>query len=496
MNITILRHLLLLAEGCRLGYSAIDMLSDDVLLCVFDAYRQKLPILGNFEFLMVGVEHIWPWYDLVHVCRRWRHIVFAFPSYLDLRLKCHSKTDVEAAIDIWPALPLSISATFNSENTDEDDIFGALEHRDRIAAIHFWGFNHSQLKKCVALMEKPFPALKTLDLGADEKTRFVHTGSVALLGGSAPLLQWIHLYGTQFPSLPKLLSSTSDLVRLDLEDIPMTDEGHISPNAMATCLSVLTKLQSLSIAAQTLSPYPTDQRLPPSTYTVLPALVKLSLKGPHGYLEDLVGRVEAPLLKSGHLHFYDEPIFDTPPRHGVPQFIHRTKMFPSLGKVQVHFSRECIFASFRSSIGPAQFYLSFRCSGLPAGVAIMQRICAQWPPLFSHVEWLKLQVDFFPEEKRCREAITPWLGFLRAFTAVQTLHLRGEATVSHVARILDELEGERAPEVLPALRAIELHCSESGKSESLRSLEPFIVAREESEHPVTVEIPVLNTQRL
>ena len=58
------------------------------------------------------------------------------------------------------------------------------------------------------------------------------------------------------------------------------------------------------------------------------------------------------------------------------------------------------------------------------------------------------------------------------------------------------LEGERATEVLPALRAIKLRCSELGKSESLRSLKPFIVAREESEHPVAVvvEIRALDTQ--
>lgn len=48
MNITVLRHLLLIAEGCRLGYPAIDMLSDDVLLCVFNAYRQKISYPREF----------------------------------------------------------------------------------------------------------------------------------------------------------------------------------------------------------------------------------------------------------------------------------------------------------------------------------------------------------------------------------------------------------------------------------------------------------------
>ena len=475
MKISFVQHLLPTAEGCHLGHSTIDTLSDDALLCIFDSYRRDSESGG-----------MWPWGDLVHVCQRWRRIIFAFPGCLDLRLGCKSKTDVQAAIDIWPALPLSISATLNVENTDEDDIIGALEHRGRIAGIHLRKFNHSQLKKCVALIEKPFPALKTLYLKADRKTRFVHTGSVALLGGSAPLLQWIHLYGIQFPSLPKLLSSTSDLVRLDLEDIPMTGEGHISPDAMATCLSVLTKLRSLTIVflEQRPSHYPTDQHPPPSTHTVLPALVDLGLEGPHGYLEDLVGRLDAPLLKSGFLQSYDEPIFDTP---RVPQFIHSTKMFKLLGEVKVSFYKGSITTCFCSLISPAVFFLSLPCSGLPSQVTIMERICAQWPPLVSHVGFLKLD-DLFIQVEKWWEAVTPWLGFLRLFTAVQTLRLRGTAPVSHVARMLGELEGERATEILPALRIIEVDCSEQRASRILCLLGSFLVAREDLGRPVVVNI--------
>ena len=90
----------------------------------------------------------------------------------------------------------------------------------------------------------------------------------------------------------------------------MTDTGHIFPDVMTTCLSVLTKLRSLTItfSRKMPSPYPKDQRPPPSTHTVLPALVHLWLEGPHGYLEDILGRVDASLLNSGKLQFYDEPM--------------------------------------------------------------------------------------------------------------------------------------------------------------------------------------------
>ena len=63
--------------------------------------------------------------------------------------------------------------------------------------------------------------------------------------------------------------------------------------------------------------------------------------------------------------------------------------------------------------------------------------------------------------------------------------------VPRIAHVLWVLEGERATdsEVLPALRTIKLDCPEPGaRSEILRLLGPFLVAREESEHPVVVNV--------
>jgi len=51
------------------------------------------------------------------------------------------------------------------------------------------------------------------------------------------------------------------------------------------------------------------------------------------------------------------------------------------------------------------------------------------------------------------------------------------------------LEGEMATEVLPALRTIKLDSPEPGaRSETLRLLGPFLVACEESAHPVVVDV--------
>ena len=259
------------------------------------------------------------------------------------------------------------------------------------------------------------------------------------------------------------------------------------------------KLQLLAIEFldQTLSSYPTDQPPPSSAHTVLPSLDYLWLVGPHGYLEDLLGRVDTPLLKSGSLRFYDGGT--THNTSQVARFIHRTKMFKLLGEAKLEFYRTCISISFHSSISPAEFSLVLECYGLPAQVVITERICAQWPPLVSHVELLKLGysgADF--KERKWRETITPWLGLLRPFTAVRTLCLFGTASPPHVAYILGELGGERTTEVLPALRTINLslravatryyYAHRLDASETLRLLGPFLAARKERERRVLVNV--------
>jgi len=391
----------------------MDTLSDDDLLHIFYSYRR----------VSVDDYSAWRWHVLVHICRRWRRIIFAYPGHLDLQLVCKSRTDVKTALDIWPVLPISLQATLY-DDTDEDDIIGALEYRDRIARINLGGLTQSRLDKCVALMQQPFPVLTSLYLiTINWETAFVSTD--VSLGGSAPRLKRVSLNHIQLPALPKLHSSTSGLVELNLRDFHFSGRGYISPEAMATCLSLLTRLRSLTIELQCQPefPLPESQCPPPLTPIVLPALTHFSLGGPTEFLEDLVARIDAPLLDDGHLELYSNPIrdFDTP---RVPGFIHRTKMFKLLDRVAAQFWTADVSLLLHSSIGPAKFHLAFPCTGLRMQVALMERICTQFPTIFSHVE--RLELDGYLSSEHRWELSTSWLGFLRPFTAMQTLHLSGE----------------------------------------------------------------------
>src|SRR6266851_1374633 len=230
---------------------SINILPDDVLLEIFDHYV----ILPHGYHRRVNA-----WHKLVHVCQRWRYVVFDSTRRLHLRLRCTDKTPVTKMLDIWPALPIVISARPPLLASGVTNIISALQQHNRVCTIEISGVPNPLLKE-VAAMQDPFPAL------------------------------------------PKLLLSTHDLVTLDLSGIPRS--GYFSPEAMVTALSTLTSLKSLFLRFR--SPRSQVDRAsrhpPPLTRVVLPALTSLWFKGDSEYLEDIVSRLDAPLLNFIEIRF-------------------------------------------------------------------------------------------------------------------------------------------------------------------------------------------------
>jgi hypothetical protein len=78
------------------------------------------------------------WYKLVHVCRRWWHLILSSPVRLGLHPVCTYDTPVADMLAHSPPLPLII--TYLDENRDasvEDEgaILLALQDRDRVRRI-------------------------------------------------------------------------------------------------------------------------------------------------------------------------------------------------------------------------------------------------------------------------------------------------------------------------------------------------------------------------
>ncbi|KAI0251494.1 hypothetical protein BJV78DRAFT_421815 [Lactifluus subvellereus] len=419
---------------------------------IFDFYREG-------EFWMLG-RWPWPWHRLVHVCQRWRYLVFASPLHLNLCLRCTSRTPARETLDVWPPLPIEIFLVYPY---DVDNIAATLQHRDH----------------------EPFPALTLLQLSTDETTPALPD---MFLGGSAPRLQTLALSGIPFPGLPRLLLSTSELSKITLEGIPHT--GYIPPEAMVTCLSALTRLTHLLIEFKSPASRP-DRRgrhPPPLTRVILPALEELAFRGVSEYLEDLVARIDAPRLDTLHISFFNQLIFDI--QH-LPYFIGHAGILRSSSHAKVIFVKDHVEIKLDPPKGtdpPKKLKLGIYCGAVDWQVWSMAQICNQFSFLPSIVERLDIQVSYLdPESARQVDMEdTQWLELFRPFTAVRTLRIRRKLQ-SLIVPALQELTGERAMEVLPALDSLYLEEYQPSGSNQ-QAIEPFIAARRDSDHSVAVHL--------
>ena len=177
---------------------------------------------------------------LVHVCQRWRSLVFRSPRRLNLLLYCTSETPAKDKLDVWPALPLIIRGKMTI-SSGTDNLIAALGQSNRVCGVSLRYFTRWQLEKVMATMQVSFPKLTLIQLMSHDETLSAIPNS--FLGGSAPSLRYFALSGIPFPGLPKLLLSATHLVTLWLTNIPHS--GYISPEEMVALLSVLSGLKKL-----------------------------------------------------------------------------------------------------------------------------------------------------------------------------------------------------------------------------------------------------------
>ena len=231
------------------------------------------------------------WITLVHVCRRWRRLVFQSPHRLNLRLVCTPKTPLS---DIWPPLPLIILDTPNDRTSGLNNIVAALEHNDRVSQIipDRSSFPALGFVANLAALQKPFLELTHLWLGSCVSDEPMLPDS--FLSGSAPRLRSLVLKSIPFPALPNLLLYATHLVELNLYNIPPS--GYISPEVMATRLSALTSLEKLRLHFR--FPRLPTALLPPLTRSIFPSLTKIDFKGPSEYLEEILARINPPRLEN------------------------------------------------------------------------------------------------------------------------------------------------------------------------------------------------------
>ena len=477
----------------------IDILTDNVLLEIF-----SFCISGPFEF-GDPCWHTRQWQTLVHVCQRWRGIIFASPRWLNLHLTCSYGIPVRKNLVFWPiTLPLIVDYDrFGGPITpeDEDNIVAALEHPSRVRYIDING-EAPLIKKVAITLRKSFPVLTGLELGTSEDSVIPVVLSRRFLGGSAiQHLHHLHLTDISFPQLSSPLSSARNLLSLTIAEMPAN--GYISPDAMVKSLATLTRLEHLYISFyEEISP--SDQwgsHTHPQTRTILPALTDLNYDGRSEYLEEFLARIDTPRVNSVKIEYSIHRIQALQ----LSRFIERTEIvkIDPFTRAQVYFSPDdSLLGLNRSQEAWTQggFYLKIIGTvSFGVQVRVMMHLVGQLAAsVFSKVDDLFVHRDNRKQQSGGM-GLTKFLRLFRLFPAVETLRLSGKLAVS-VASALEDITEEMVTDLLPALSMIRISECDNGYPEDklddaddwmeeVGSMERFLSLRQLSGCPVRVIHP-------
>jgi hypothetical protein len=360
-----------------------------------------------------------------------------------------------------------------------DNVLTVLERSDRVRAINLAFVSTSDLNRILATMQVSFPELSFLQLFSDGEVVL----SDSFLGGSAPRLRDLYLGGIPFPSLPNLLLSATDLVKLYLTKIPHS--GYISPEAMLTALSALASLQVILIQflSRLSRPDPASRRPPSPRRAVLSVLTEFSFTLDSEYLDDLVAHVDAPRLHQLHIGFFNQIIFDTPQ---FIQFICRTPRLKAFEKARIDFDGG--FASVDLSPQTSRDNLlrvTITCRELDWQISSLEQVCTSSLPPLSTLEDLYIEEGIF-SRAHWQDNIdnSLWLELLHPFRTVKNLYLSGEFA-PRIVPALQGLVGIRAAEVLPALQNVFLEGLEpSGRVQE--GIQQFVATRQVTGDPIAV----------
>ncbi|KAI9510340.1 hypothetical protein F5148DRAFT_1337111 [Russula earlei] len=467
------------------NHTSIHILDDDSLLNIFYLHR---PILldadevRNDRILQGGVwdRERW-WYKLAHVCQRWRYLILASASYLQLSLVCTYGTPVADMLAHSPRLPLVIDHVSKDRRIlaeDEERILLALQYRDRVRRIRLL-MPIANLQNLATAIDDEFPMLEFLYVEAQTEDDDTSVKLPKTL--RAPRL--CHLISINFDFLlgSPLLTTPAGLVTLSLQKIHRS--ASFRPIDLVQRLSLMPQLETLGIHFH---PPPDnrdiegellDTRI--TTHAALPNLRWFGFGGASAYLEALLPRLTTPLLEKLQLRFTNQSTFSIP----------RLLQFMSKAKNLRLSSTRFIFYSWGVAVmvypydGAKMYTLEMKvvCRHLDAQVSSVAQIFDELSPAFSAVEYFILEnAKVRPlSERRLNEVDrTQWRKLLRSFGNVKTLLVDSEF-VEDLSRCLRSEDGEPTMELLPELKEL----SYFGK---VGAFAGFIVARHVTGRPVNL----------
>ena len=254
------------------------------------------------------------WYNLAHVCRRWRNIILGSASYLGVSLVCTNGTPVADMLAHSPPLPLVIDYRLDEDDNitveDEEGAVLALNQYDRVRRVRF-------LMPVTSLQKLIVEYLIITNLDKEEILTIPETLQ-------APRLSHLALFGLTLPIGFRLLTTAVGLVTLHLFLIhPST---YIHPNTLLQWLSSMPQLEALFFGFFFAIPNRDLERqlarTPIMTAVALPNLRRFVFRGVGTYLDAIVHRITAPRLEKLQVDIFNQLTFSVP---RLLQFVNTTE---------------------------------------------------------------------------------------------------------------------------------------------------------------------------
>jgi hypothetical protein len=449
----------------------IEILADDVLLDIFLYYLDWSP-------------QSWP--TLAHVCQRWRQIILMSPHSLDLRLYCTYGTPVLKSLVYWPPLPLVLNYGGTARRNppapeDEENIVAALKQSDQVRIIRLTVT--CPLVEKISTISEPLWEVKELVLHSRDNLQL--TLPSAFRWG--PHLRILHSTRVAIPALPQLLSPPTDLVDLQLHEIPKL--GNFCPEAFANALSGATHLETLSLHFLSLLPRRNHLRLPLQSANyeriVLPALTRLKYRGTSKFLDSFVARIDAPHLEDIDITFSSQPTMDA---SQLGRFVERTEMQISLLQADIEISAYDISISFANSRASTHLRIQIPCKQLNWQLSSMAQVCDQCSPFLSRFHNLGINTAQSSSEQDDVDG-EQWLELFCPFGGTRSFRVTGELTADILCALGKADSSGGHATVLPALRHLRVGKPLSMYGPSWDAVQSSIASRLSSGRPVTINAP-------
>ena len=462
----------------------ISILDDDSLLNIFRLYCPALldgdesdggPVIGGWKW-----ERVRWWYNLVHVCRRWRHLVLSSASHLGLCLLCTHGTPVADMLAHSPPFPLVLDHYYrHTTASDIEQILLTLQYRDRVRRIRIIKAVPI-VEEFIAAIDDEFLMLESLCIAPE------HNTSLALPKTfQAPRLRHLILSNLAHPMGSPPLLGAADLVTLSLSNLSYT---YFGPDALLGWVLLLPRLETLWIDFY--SPFPSADverdlmHMRNMTYVTHPTLCNFTFRGVIMYLEAFLSRITAPHLDVLHIKFFIHPTFS------VPYLLEFMSMSENLRfrSAQLSFGDDgvTITACPHETVALSPFSLRILNARFDLQVSSVARILYVLSPVFSSVVDLTLKYqrcscEAWAECQNENEAdLARWRTILRSFHNVDTLRIPSDL-VTVLSRSLQP-NGESPMDLFPRLKEL-IYSASSMTGDAFTG---FIDARQNAGCPVTL----------